>query len=329
MPNPNTAAQADLPNPITAALTDVLVGRETSFNRLSVVPLMSAVPPAAPPYVTLDEAFAGGQFEVTEISEDGRVPELHVFNKSNQPILMLDGEELIGAKQNRIVNLTILVPAKTNLPIPVTCVEAGRWRHRSRGFTSSGHAHQAHARARKMAQVSHSLAQTGEARSDQQWIWADIDATAARLEVSSDTSAMSNLFEAHQLSIDEYVAAFGPVDGQRGAVFLLDGIPVGLDLFQSDVVLRKLMPKLIRSHALDALDTSAAPVPKRIRTAGRRNAAKAFVISVASAAQGNARVFPTVGLGETMRVDGGTGAAAALVLDGAVVHLAAFDLGHA
>ena len=62
MPKPNTAAQADLPNPITAALTDVLVGRETSFNRLSVVPLISRVPPAAPPYVTLDEALAGRQF---------------------------------------------------------------------------------------------------------------------------------------------------------------------------------------------------------------------------------------------------------------------------
>jgi hypothetical protein len=104
---------------------------------------------------------------------------------------------------------------------------------------------------------------------------------------------------------------------------------LGLDLFQSDVVLRKLMPKLIRSHALDALDPSDARAPKHIRVASRRDAAKAFVVSVASAAQGNASIFSTVGLGETMRVDGGAGAAAALVLDGAVIHLAAFDMGHA
>ena len=140
---------------------------------------------------------------------------------------------------------------------------------------------------------------------------------------------MSQMYEAHQPSIDEYVTGFRVVDGQRGAVFLLDGIPVGLDLFESDVVLRKLMPKLIRSHALDALDTSDARAPMHTRAASRRDAAKAFVVSVASAAQGNARIFPTVGLGETMRVDGGAGAAAALVLDGAVIHLAAFDMGHA
>jgi hypothetical protein len=316
-----------LPNPITAVLADVLVGLETSFNRLSVVPLIARVPPAAPLYVTLDEALAGGQFEVTEISEDGSVPELHVLNTGNQPVLMLDGEELIGAKQNRIVNLTILVPAKTKLPIPVTCVEAGRWRHRSGKFASSGHAHYARARARKVAQVSQSLAQTGTARSDQQWIWADIDAKAERLAVNSDTSAMSNLFDAHQPSIDEYVTAFGPVDGQRGAVFLLDGIPVGLDLFESDVVLRKLMPKLVRSHALDALDSSDARAPKHIRAADRRDAAKAFVARVSSAAQSDARIFPTVGLGQAMRVSGRAGAAAALLLNGAVIHLAAFDLG--
>lgn len=318
-----------MPNPIAAALTDVVVGLETSFSRLSVVPLISRVPPAAPPYVTLDEALAGGHFEVTEVSEDGRVPELHVFNGGNQPVLLLDGEELIGAKQNRIVNLTILVPAETKLPIPVTCVEAGRWRHRSRKFASSGHAHYSHARARKVAQVSQSLARTGTARSDQHWIWADIAAKAERLEVNSDTSAMSNLFDAHQPAIDEYVTAFRVVDGQCGAVFLLDGIPVGLDLFESDVVLRKLMPKLLRSHALDAVDTFDARAPKHNGVADRRDAAKAFVLNVSSAAEGHARIFPTVGLGQTMRVDDGAGAAAALLVDGAVIHLAAFDMGHA
>jgi hypothetical protein len=37
----------------------------------------------------------------------------------------------------------------------------------------------------------------------------------------------------------------------------------------------------------------------------------------------------TSGLGQTMRVDDGAGAAAALLVDGAVIHLAAFDMGHA
>ena len=37
------------------------------------------------------------------------------------------GEQLAGGKQNRVLNASILVPAKSELPIPVTCVERGRW----------------------------------------------------------------------------------------------------------------------------------------------------------------------------------------------------------
>jgi ARG/rhodanese/phosphatase superfamily protein len=313
-------------NPIAAALTDVTVGLETSFNRLSVVPLIARVPASPPHYITLDEALARGDFEVTEISDAGRVPELHVFNAGNHPVLLLDGEELIGAKQNRIVNLTILVPARARLPIPVTCVEAGRWQRRSRGFASSGNAQYSRARARKVAQVSQSLAESGEARSDQHWIWDDIAAKANRLAVDSNTSAMSNIFDAHQGSLDDYVNAFATVEGQCGAVFLLDGIPVALDLFNSDAVLRKLMPKLLRSHALDALDERDVHAPKNIGLLEPRDAATAFIAGVAKAAQHNARMFPTVGLGQAMRVEGMAVAAAALLVESAVVHLAAFDL---
>lgn len=313
-------------NPITTALADVAVGLETSLNRLSVVPLIARVPLPSPNYITLDEALARGDFEVTEISEAGQVPELHVVNTGNHPVLLLDGEELIGAKQNRIVNLTILVPARAKLPIPVTCVEAGRWRRRSRGFASSGNAQYSRARAHKVAQVSQSLAETGEARSNQQWIWEDIAAKADRLAVDSNTSAMSNIFDAHQPTIDEYVRAFATVDGQCGAVFLLEGIPVALDLFESDVILRKLMPKLLRSHALDALDERDVHAPKHIGLLDPRDSAKAFIASVAKAAQDNARMFPTVGVGQAMRVEDKAIAAAALLVDSAVVHLAAFDL---
>jgi hypothetical protein len=74
------------------------------------------------------------------VSEAGSVPELLVKNLAPSPVLILDGEELIGAKQNRIVNLAILVAAGQTLRIPVSCVEAGRWVHRSREFAAAGRA---------------------------------------------------------------------------------------------------------------------------------------------------------------------------------------------
>ena len=64
--------------------------------------------------------------EVTEVSQGGSVPDLRLINKSANKLLAVDGEELIGAKQNRIVNATFLIAANTEIIIPVSGVEQGR-----------------------------------------------------------------------------------------------------------------------------------------------------------------------------------------------------------
>src|SRR4029077_8234027 len=109
-------------------------------------------------YITLEAALAGGHLEITEVSDGGHVPALKVINHRQAPVLLMDGEELVVAKQNRVINLTILVPAMATLVIPVSCVEAGRWNRRSHRFSSSGNAQYARARAHKVSQVSRSLA---------------------------------------------------------------------------------------------------------------------------------------------------------------------------
>ena len=79
------------------------------------------------------------------------MPELSFENPSAEKILLVDGDELVGAKQNRILNLTILVGAGQKVVIPVSCVEQGRWRYRTAEFASAGRTLFAKARARKMA----------------------------------------------------------------------------------------------------------------------------------------------------------------------------------
>ena len=47
------------------------------------------------------------------------MPELRVVNRAGRMVLILDGEELVGAKQNRIVNTTILVAAGVEIVIQI------------------------------------------------------------------------------------------------------------------------------------------------------------------------------------------------------------------
>ena len=93
-----------------------------------------------PAYITLVEAQALELFTITEVSEDGSVPSLRVVNETPHHIMLFDGEELKGAKQNRILNTTILVAAGTRLDVPVSCTEQGRWSYQSDEFSPSGHA---------------------------------------------------------------------------------------------------------------------------------------------------------------------------------------------
>ena len=113
-------------------LQGLVYGPVTHSGHLAVVPLLDREGTASPPfYDTLKDAVGAGVARVTEISEGGSVPELLVVNDGPRPVLLVDGEELVGARQNRIVNITLLVPAHGKLHIPVSCVEAGRWSYRA------------------------------------------------------------------------------------------------------------------------------------------------------------------------------------------------------
>ena len=87
-------------------------------------------------YFTLDEALEANSLDITEVSEGGSVPDLKVTNKADRFVLLLSGEQLIGAKQNRTVNASMMVPAHSELVAPVSCVERGRWGYKSRKFGS-------------------------------------------------------------------------------------------------------------------------------------------------------------------------------------------------
>lgn len=297
---------------IETTLAGLTLGEPTTFGRLTLFPLLGE-DGAEPGYLTLDEALAAGTARATEVSEGGSVPEALFTNEGGRPVLLIDGEELLGAKQNRVVNLTVLVPARSQVRIPVTCVEAGRWSARSGAFSSAPRTHYARGRAARMEQVTDSMRVSGERHSDQGAVWADIEAKACRMEAHSPSGAMATIFEQHGNRIEEYVAALPAGGGQVGALFALGGEVLGLELFGHAATFGKLLPKLVRSYAADALE--AEPGKASLE------AARALLAAVRGA---EASVHPAVGLGEDVRLVADTLAGGALLVNGQLLHLSAF-----
>jgi hypothetical protein len=305
---------------VRRTLKKVRLGAASAHANLAVYPLWttSAIDR---PYTTLDEALREGTARVTEVSKEGSVPELSVVNEGDRPVLLLDGEELRGAKQNRVLNLTILAPAGKTIVVPVSCVERGRWDLGATAFAGSDHVLYAALRSEKAAAVSGSLAREGRASSDQRAVWASIDAKLARLAQSSRTAAMVDAFEARRRGLDAFVVALKPLPGQTGAVFAMNGRVGGVELFDQASVLAAMFPKLVRSWALDAIETPSDDLP-----APPGEAAQAFLDMVAEAGM---QSFPAVGQGTDVRLNSAQVSGGALVDAGRVVHLNAFRVAEA
>lgn len=301
------------------AVSHLRIGSETTYRNLTMVALLDGQR-GEPDYLTMGEALARRCVEVKEVSEGGSVNDLRFTNKSNLAVLLLDGEELVGAKQNRVLNLTILAPAMQTIIIPVMCVEQGRWAYRSPGFSSSRQTLHAMGRAQKAEQVAHSRRQSGQPRADQSAVWSEVQMKMMRLEADSPTGAMEAIYAKHEASLGDYEQAFRPEEGQVGALFAINGRIIGLDMFDFVPTLRLFFPKLVRSYALDAIDfqrESFKPLPP--------GAVEDFLERIS---QAQANVYPGVGEGEDVRLEAPGLTGAALVARERVIHLSAFHTGH-
>jgi hypothetical protein len=234
-------------------IENLYTGENITVNGLRLTPLF-VKEEGRLPYLELEDALRQNLVEIKEVSEQGSVPNLQVTNKSLSDILILDGEELLGAKQNRIVNTTIVVPAHSSVVTPVSCVEQGRWRYTSKEFSTGDSFSYPSLRRQKHRDVTSSLRATGSYTSDQSRIWDDISQKAARMEVTSDTMAMSDIFESRTESPEHLQQEVPHQDKQVGFfAFIKDGFAGG-DVFGSSELCRKKLPKLVRSYYLDSLD---------------------------------------------------------------------------
>jgi hypothetical protein len=309
-------------NPIQQALQPLTIAQAISHQGLTVHPLLRAHR-FDKDYQTLDEALADRSVSVTEVSDSGSVPELLVHNRGRQAVFLLDGEELVGARQNRILNISVLAPARKDTVIPVSCVEAGRWRQTAADFKSAPRTQFSASRAKRSAHVSEDLAATGGRRSNQGEVWRDISDKLYSLGSHSDTQAVESAYVDHDASLNEYVKRLGAVETQVGAVFSIKGRIAGMELFDSQQTCGALMPKIIRSYALDAIDAAYGVRPHA--GAGDPNASPQNLLDrLRSAPFREARA---VGEGADLRFDHSSGlAGGALAAHGRVVHLVAFAM---
>jgi hypothetical protein len=299
-----------------AALLDKLtLGTPATHGGLTLTPILlegEALSPIEP--LALEQALADGVLQVSEVSLSGSVPELRVKSTSDLPVLILDGEELVGAKQNRIVNVSILVPPHAEVVIPVSCIEAGRWGYSRRSFEAAERVLSHEIRMAKSASVTRSLKTRGAHASDQGEVWAGVDKALSALRTDSGTRALSDGYESRGEAIQDYLKALGAQPRQVGVIYRIHGALAGLDLLGSERSFARAYPKLLRGSALQAI-------------AGYDNTSRSRLdeeLLLRRALEAPAERFPAVGLGEDVRIDTPDVGGGALHLNPGLVHLFVF-----
>lgn len=272
----------------------------------------------SPVYQTLKQAMDQGTLTVGEVDAGGSVPELKVINKGDMPVLLLDGEELSGAKQNRVLNTTILIDARSETVIPVSCTEHGRWSYTSQYFGDSNTVMAYRVRREKTQSVNESLKTGRNYRSDQGAVWDSIEKMSMEASVHSPTGAMRDVFQAKEGELDEYIRALTGEPGQKGIVVFINGRIVGFDCLSLASAYEALHDKLIKSYAMEAILAK-----RRKQVEASLDAAKDFLGQTATCDE---KKYKSVGLGWDYRYEAPRLVGSLLECDGHVIHSAFFPV---
>ncbi len=257
------------------------------------------------------------------------MPHIRVRNEADQPVLLLFGEELRGAKQNRIPNVTFLVPPKRELIIDVSCVEAGRWGRRTRvrrgarvaAFEESASLVSQRLRRVMGKRVAMARAVGDGFSADQGEVWDEISLCLDFAGVSSPTSSYEDYLDTRATDLEEIRKAFRPRDGQVGFVAVIGAEVAGIEAIGPPEVFAACFDRLVDSYAIDAIHfTAVSEGDGGEAPASRFREPETFLAALRAAPVDPA---PSLGLGEDLRIESDRVEGCALAAAGELVHLTA------
>ncbi len=243
-------------------------------------------------YSLLEPAIEAGKAIVEEISEDGDVPNLGVTNNGDLPILIPEGEILVGAKQNRVVNVTVLIAARSQFTLPVSCVEQGRWQYRRRDFRSE-YAAPPSLRSKKLRSVQRNRRERGDSQSDQGEVWDDVSECLSAMGVQSETASLTDGYEANAETLGGLREQLDLPKDAAGLLVGRGGKIVGMDLFGSSQTFIQMKQRLLDAYLLDGLRKKPRSQPTKPAKA------RQFVNKVAGAASPR---LPSLGEGVELEI---------------------------
>ena len=225
-------------------------------------------PLGEPDYITLEEGTASGQVTVSE-QADAQVGRLLISNLSTRPLFLQIGEIVKGGKQDRTLQVSLVVPAGTrNFPVSSFCVEQTRWSG-GKGFSSRG------------VVMPDRLGRIAVQKRSQAEVWSNVGSYKDRANRNASVVSGKPVRRSRTSSVNEeldsaefrkligtyeskLMAPYRRLSRPRGLVTVVDGQISTADIYHASGLFRKLYPKLLKGSSAEAAAGSIRYLPRGV-----------------------------------------------------------------
>lgn len=220
-------------------LKHLSLAKRQNYENMTVVPILSDT---NTPFDVLDlkEGLKMGLVKIEEC-DNSNIEQVKLKNNSISPLILLDGEEIAGSLQNRIISQTMIIAPKSEIKIPVNCSEKGRNTYKSE-FHYSNYMANSNTRRKKVYNKN---------KLRQNVVWSSIDDLEKDKNTCSKTNALRDSYEKNKYDIDSYLKHFKMENNQIGVICIVEN-KVGLEIFNNHSLYEKYNEMLLRSYIIDS-----------------------------------------------------------------------------
>ena len=237
---------------ITNYFTKLEPGRMQHLAGITLYPLHAKVKGELSSLKTFDELADMGLVQAVEKSSGASVTSINVENSSEFWLLLLDGEGIVGAKQNRMIQRSVIIAPHSCHSVPVNCVEQGRWSYEGRSNFEKAE----FSISPKMRDIKGGLLKTKEEHRVQAAMWDEISLLEKKLGTHSSTNDLDEIITSRERVSSNEIREFVRQNPCHGFLVFGSGRPF-IELFGREDLCERFVTKSIRTWIADADEPSA------------------------------------------------------------------------
>jgi hypothetical protein len=197
--------------------------------------------------IAFHDVYRDSLIQINEVSEEGHVNKILLKNNSDKYVFIMDGDIILGAKQNRVFNTSMLIGPNKEYYLSVSCIEKNRWQKSSSSFRPANFLSHKSLRKKKIDSYYN------RGSYSQKEVWDEVGNLNRRYKQRSKTSSHTILYESKKHLVDNLKNKFEMNPNANGLAYFINGDLQGIEMFYNDSIYKSYYLPLVSSICLEGI----------------------------------------------------------------------------